>query len=70
MQLLIDQHRLAKALQIVGRVAPRRPVAPIVSAVVVEAEPGRVTLRATDLQSTAEIVLPAQVHAAGTVAVA
>lgn len=69
MQLLIDQQRLAKALQIVGRVASRRPVTPAVSAVVIEAAHGRITLRATDLQSTAEIVLDAEVHASGAVAV-
>jgi len=68
-QLFIDQHRLAKALQIVGRVVPRRPVTPVVSAVIIEAVGSRVVLRATDLQSTAEIVLDAQVHAAGAVAV-
>lgn len=69
MQLLIDQHRLAKALQIVGRIVPRRPVTPVVSAVIIEAEPGGVRLRATDLQSTAEFFLEAQVHAPGSVAV-
>ena len=69
MQLLIDQHRLAKALQIVGRIAPRRPVTPVVSAVVIEAEQGGVRLRATDLQSTAEFYLEADVHVPGSVAV-
>lgn len=69
MQLLIDQQRLAKALQIVGRIVPRRPVTPIVSAVVIEAEDGWVYLRATDLQSTAQFRLEASVHAPGSVAV-
>ena len=69
MQLLIDQHRLAKALQIVGRIVPRRPVTPIVSAVVIEAEDDWVSLRATDLQSTAQFRLKASVHVPGSVAV-
>lgn len=69
MQLLIDQQRLSKALQIVGRIVPRRPVTSAVSAVVIEAAPGGVILRATDLQSTAEFRLEAQVHVPGSVAV-
>lgn len=68
-QLLVDQGRLAKALQLIGRVVPKRPVSPILGSVLVSATPGRLRLRATDLQSYADLWLPADVHLAGEAAV-
>lgn len=68
-QLLIDQSKLSNALQVVGRIVPKRPVAPVVSSVLITASGNAVRLRATDLQSFADISLPAEVHVPGEIAV-
>lgn len=69
MQLLVDQARFARALQVIGRILPKRQLTPGVGGVALQAEPGRVRLCATDLQSFAELALDAEVHVAGEVAV-
>lgn len=69
MQLLIEQRSLADALNIVGRIVPRRPITPIVSTVLVTVSDGCVRLRATDLQCYAEVTLEARIHAVGAAAV-
>lgn len=69
LQVLIDQNRLAKAVQLVGRIVPKRPVTPVVSSVVLAASKDRLSVRATDLQTSADIVIEAQVHSAGELAV-
>ncbi len=69
LQLLIEQRELADALNIVGRIVPRRPITPIVSTVLITASDGRVRLRATDLQCFAEVTLTGRIHAEGAAAV-
>lgn len=65
MQLLIAQRSLAKALQVIGRVVPKRPIAPAVGGVTITADAGEVRLFATDLHNTMEVRLPAVVHLSG-----
>jgi DNA polymerase-3 subunit beta len=65
----IDHAVLTPALASVARLAPTRAVRPVLSAVLIEAADGKVTLGATDLQASAVTALPAAVGAEGRVAV-
>lgn len=65
MQLLIAQSGLAKVLQVLGRVVPRRPITPIVGGLWIEAKDDHVLFFATDLQSSIQVALPAEVHMPG-----
>lgn len=69
LQLLIDQKLLAGALNTLGRIVPRRPITPTLSAALLSTQDGQVRLEATDLQSYAQVSLGATVHSDGRTAV-
>lgn len=60
---------LAEAVQIAARFIERRANLPVLSSVLVLAEKGRLTLRATNLECGVELTVPAKVQAEGVVAV-
>jgi DNA polymerase-3 subunit beta len=69
MELTVEQPDLARALQTVARVAPVKFGPPFTRAVLLEAEPGRLALRATDLELGVATAAPATVAAPGRAAV-
>src|SRR5262245_31723208 len=65
LELTVEQPDLARALQAVARVAPLKFGHPILRAVLLEATPGRLALRATDLELEIATSAPAAVAVAG-----
>ena len=68
LRLTVDQATLLPALATVARAVPGRPVRPILSALLLTARPGSLTLTATDLETAAVTSVPAAVEEEGTVA--
>lgn len=62
---MIAQNALAKALHVLGRVVPKRPISPSTGGVWIDADDGVVRLLATDLQCLVQVALPAEVHVPG-----
>jgi DNA polymerase-3 subunit beta len=60
---------LASATATASRFAERRPNLPVLGAILIVAESGRLVLRATNLECGVELVVPAKVTGAGVVAV-
>ncbi|MCC7500854.1 DNA polymerase III subunit beta [Candidatus Nomurabacteria bacterium] len=60
---------LITAVSVVARFTEKRPNLPVLAAILIVAEGSRVTLRATNLECGVEVVVPAKVSVAGTVAV-
>lgn len=60
---------LSKAATIANRFAERRAHLPVLGCILLSAEGGRLTLRATNLECGIEVVIPAKVLTGGTVAV-
>lgn len=69
MQFSLDRSSLQQALQQLGKVIPTRSTLPILSSVLVLAEDGKLSLRATDLEISQIITLSADVSAEGSVAI-
>lgn len=69
MKLTIDRAALAAALAFVARMSPKRTTQPILSGVLLRAEPGKLTLTIYDYEVAAETVLDADVDAEGIVLV-
>lgn len=69
MDFTIDQASFARALRLVGRAVPTRPSLPILQSVLVEAEPGRLKLVASDVGLALATWVAADVATAGRTAV-
>jgi len=69
MKFVSDKSSLHQALQQLGRVVPARSTLPILSSVLISANDGRLSLRATDLEISQVIFIAAQVLADGKVVV-
>ncbi len=65
MDFTIDQSSLSRALRLVGRAVPTRASLPILQAVLLEAEPGRLKLSATDTDLGVVTTLAADVSQLG-----
>lgn len=59
----------SKSVMVVVRFIERRANLPVLSSILILAEKGRVTLRATNLECGVELVVPARVHTEGAAAV-
>jgi DNA polymerase-3 subunit beta len=68
LRFAIDQAALAPALATVARAAPSRAVRPVLSAVLLRAGSGGVTLTATDMERAVVTTVPAEVEEEGAVA--
>ena len=68
MDLTVDQNALNRALRLVSRAAPTRASLPILQMVLIEAEPGRVRLTATDADLAMTTGVPADVATVGRIA--
>lgn len=69
MDFTVDQATFARALRLVGRVAPTRTTLPILQTVLLEGEFGRLTLTATDVELGISTTLAARVEAPGRTAI-
>ncbi len=69
MQLLVDQARFARALQVIGRSLPKRQAAPATGGVALRAGAGELRLRWAAQHLFAELSIDAEVHAPGEAAV-
>ncbi len=69
MDFTVDQASFARALRLVGRVAPTRTTLPILQTVLLEGEFGRLTLTATDVELGISTTLAARVEAPGRTAI-
>lgn len=69
MDFTVDQTGFARALRLVGRVAPTRPTLPILQSILLEGEFGRLTLTATDVELGISTSLAARVDAPGRIAI-
>lgn len=69
MQLLVDQARFARALQVIGRSLPKRPAAPGTGGVALRAWGGELSLRWASQHFFADVSLEADVHTGGETAV-
>ena len=65
MRFVIDHATLGPAFGFVSRIAPTRAVRPILSAVLLEARDGKLTLKSSDLETSAVTTVPAQVRSEG-----
>ncbi len=65
MKITLERSALLKALSHLHRVVERRNTIPILSNVLIEAKPGQVEFKATDLDLEATEVVPAEVAVAG-----
>src|SRR5437899_1085658 len=68
MELTVDQHSLSRALRLASRVSPTRASLPILQMVLIEAEPGRIRLTATDAELAITTGVPADVTTTGRIA--
>lgn len=68
MDLTIDQPSLGRALRLVNRIVPARPTQPVLGSVLLDAEPGRLSLTATDGDLCLVASYAAEVAAAGSAA--
>jgi len=66
MRIIVERDALAEAVAWVARSLPSRPVLPILSGLLLEASPGRLTLSCFDYEVSARIVLDAEVTEPGT----
>jgi DNA polymerase III subunit beta len=66
MRFIIERDALAEAVAWAARSLPSRPVLPILSGLLLEASPGRLTLSCFDYEVSARIQVDAQVAEAGT----
>jgi DNA polymerase-3 subunit beta len=66
---MVDQPSLGRALRLAVRAAPSRPSLPILQNVLLSAEPGRLTLSATDLEFGLTTAIAADVATAGRAAI-
>src|SRR5436305_14124496 len=66
MRILIERDALAEAVAWVARSLPSRPVLPILSGLLLEASPGRLTLSCFDYEVSARIQVDAEVTEPGT----
>ena len=69
MDFTVGQASFARALRLVGRVAPTRNTLPILQTVLLEGEFGRLTLTATDVELGISTTLAARVEASGRTAI-
>lgn len=69
MNLSLDRAPLAKALDVIRRIAPARTTVPILANVLLEAGAGRLILRATDLDLEAQTSVAADVASDGALSV-
>ena len=69
MKFSSDRSSLQRALQQLGKVIPARSTLPILSSVLFLAKDGKLSLRATDLEISQIITLPADVSTEGSVAI-
>lgn len=69
MYLSIDQPGLLHAVRLLGRVVPARATLPILKNLLVTAEPGRVVLRASNVELSVATALAADVSAPGQVTI-
>lgn len=69
MKLIITRDSLSPALAALSRVVERRNTIPVLSNILLRAEGGTLSLRATDLDLDAKTALPAEVAAAGVITV-
>ena len=69
MDFTVDQASFARALRLVGRVAPTRTTLPILQTVLLEGAFGRLTLTATDVELGISTTLAARVEAPGRTAI-
>lgn len=69
MKFTSDRSSLLQALQQLGKVTPVRSTLPILGSVLVTGDKDRLSLRATDLEITQVVHIPAQVTDAGSVAI-
>ena len=66
MRIIVERDALAEAVAWVARSLPSRPVLPILSGLLLEASPGRLTLSCFDYEVSARIQVDAEVTEAGT----
>jgi DNA polymerase-3 subunit beta len=69
MELTVDQPSLGRALRLTGRAAPSRASLPILQNALLSAEPGQLTLAATDLEFGLTTTVAADVAVAGRAAI-
>lgn len=69
MKFTSDKSSLQQALQQLGKVTPSRSTLPILSSILILAENGKLSLRATDLEISQVIFITAEVDTDGSVAV-
>ncbi|UCH63210.1 MAG: DNA polymerase III subunit beta [Fidelibacterota bacterium] len=69
MKFTSDKSSLQQALQQLSKVTPSRSTLPILNSVLMLTEDGKLSLRATDLEISQVIFIPAEVEADGSVAV-
>ena len=69
MQFSTTHSQLLKAITIVEKIVGRKESLPVLSCVVFRAEDGVLTLQATNLESSIQVTVPAQVTEKGTVAI-
>lgn len=69
MKIVCTQENLNKALQAVGRIPKKDSTLPILNNVLIEAQSGNITLKATDLEIGIHITLRGKVEAEGSVTV-
>lgn len=69
MKFSLDSASLQHSLQQLGKVIPSRSTLPILSSVLISAENGRLSLRATDLEITQMVHIPSNVETEGRIAV-
>src|SRR6266853_1107917 len=66
MRIIVERDALAEAVAWVARSLPSRPVLPILSGLLLEATPGRLTLSCFDYEVSARIQVDAEVTEPGT----
>ncbi|MDR1512299.1 MAG: DNA polymerase III subunit beta, partial [Propionibacteriaceae bacterium] len=69
MKVQLDKDVLADAVQWAARSLPQRPSLPILAGLLIDAEPGEITLSSFDYETSARVTVPAAVEEAGRVLV-
>ncbi|MCL4371616.1 MAG: DNA polymerase III subunit beta [Chloroflexi bacterium] len=69
MDFTVDQSSFARALRLVGRAVPAKPVVPILQAVLLECEYGRLNLASTDVEIGVSTSVAAEIASPGRAAI-
>lgn len=69
MKVLCNQEKFSKAIQIVERIVGKKESLPVLSCILLEAKEKKLIIKATNLETGIEIVVPAEINEDGIVAI-